>query len=145
MFGYSDGRYTREEAYAAMDKIDGREKQLIDDYLKNEGKREKKEEDKKLQERVCAELMQLRDWLEKREAEDQKALAEKEERKAEWKRRVEEYVKTIKSEEKRKKEAEPNKTTPFTVRVETKDSGYDNNKYILVYKYKKGIVENVQK
>lgn len=145
VFGYSDGRYTREEAYAAMDKIDGREKQLIDDYLKNEGKREKKEEDKKLQERVCAELMQLRDWLEKREAEDQKALAEKEERKAEWKRRVEEYVKTIKSEEKRKKEAEPNKTTPFTVRVETKDSGYDNNKYILVYKYKKGIVENVQK
>ncbi|WP_352401544.1 TDP-N-acetylfucosamine:lipid II N-acetylfucosaminyltransferase [Synergistes jonesii] len=99
VFGYSDGRYTRDEAYAAMEEFDIEEDAAVRQYLTlDEEKQKEARAEAEIQEReaitkeqeniIAEELLQIYRWLEKRELEDQKKREEKKKRREEWLRKV---------------------------------------------------------
>ena len=104
VFGYSDGRYTKDEAYAAMEEFDREEEASIEEYLALDEEKQKEvraEEEAQEQESIIVEeLLQIYNWLETREKEDQKEREDKKKRREEWLRQVAE------SREKERKAAE---------------------------------------
>ena len=111
VFGYSDGKYTKEEAYDAMEEFDREEEASIEEYLAlDEEKQKEARAEAEIQELEVAakeqeniiveELLQIYNWLETREKEDQKIREEKRKRREAWLRQVAE------SREKERKAAE---------------------------------------
>lgn len=102
VFGYSDGKYTKEEAYSIMAEYDREEELAVKEYIA---------EDKNRQE--CSsevrgeELLQVYNWLKARDEEDRKALEEKENRRAKWLALVAKRREEIAREQQQKKKKDP--------------------------------------
>lgn len=103
VFGFSDGRYTKEEASTMMAEYDRQEELEIAEYLRAEEVKQEQEniekKEKENAETIAQELLQIYGWLEKRHTEDEQKREEAKNRKDSWERRRLELV--VKMEEER--------------------------------------------
>ena len=103
VFGFSDGRYTKEAASTMMAEYDRQEELEIAEYLRAEEVKQEQEniekKEKENAEIIAQELLQIYDWLKKRHTEDEQKREEAKNRKDSWERRRLELV--VKMEEER--------------------------------------------
>ena len=102
VFGFSDGRYTKEEAYAKMAEFDRQEEEEVAEYLRvEEAKQEQENIEKQARENaetIAQELLEIHNWLEKRYMEDEKARKEAADKKEAWEHRRLELTAKIEEE-----------------------------------------------
>lgn len=154
VFGYADGRFTRDEANARIKELELEEESGIDSFnekameeallLKTESAA--MEEEKARYDTITQELLAISEWFEKKEAEDTQKRMLEQKRKTEWETRRKElikkeedlkaleYKKAQLEREKKLKEANRKK---LVVEVEEYHDKAHYDQYVLVIERKK--------